>query len=619
MSFRSRFLRMSIAWKLTFFFTVSSLVVAYGMFLVLGGMVTQRMMDLTANFTYAAAESFLPDRSVGYLDGLETVRGTGLEQVSNVIGRISTKSIRGLTLYYRNATGGEWKEVRFGKSGTVYREAVDGAMSGHLERTLGKRIYFPHPSRYFGQSDTFPIIIDLARPGDGVLIEVGLRIDRFGIMNIARENLADFLAFILASLVFTIVIGHLFAMSFSKPIQRLAKEARDFAAGTRETPFSIPSRDEIGSLAGTLNTMKTRLDARVSEVEEKIRAMEAMNGIDRAVLSSISRKRLMNKVVEIVSDFLNAKKVTVMLRNTEMTGFDIIASVTRNGPADERVFIEDAELNSTFFLRIQDFFETDRGEAERVFIDEKAGSPMPADATVINAPLFKGKDYLGSMIIVTGKRLSSDEKNSVRMLADQASVALRNVEEFEENESTSLGILVALTRAIDAKSRWTAGHSQRVAGFSVRIGIRLMMEEKELEELRISALLHDIGKIGVPEYILDKPGRLTTEEFEKIKRHPRMGVDIIEDIPSLARIQPAVLYHHERWDGSGYPEGIAGESIPLFSRIITVSDVYDAITSERPYRSGMDEATALAFMKENAGKIFDPRLARLFLETLEEA
>jgi HD-GYP domain-containing protein (c-di-GMP phosphodiesterase class II) len=200
------------------------------------------------------------------------------------------------------------------------------------------------------------------------------------------------------------------------------------------------------------------------------------------------------------------------------------------------------------------------------------------------------------------------------MLADQTAVALRSILEHEAKEENFLGILQALTHAIDAKSRWTAGHSARVAETAARLGLKLQMSESELRSLRIAAILHDAGKLGVREAVLDKPGRLEPEEYEEIKRHPSKGGEILSGIRSFTEVVPAVVHHHERWDGGGYPDGLVGEAIPLASRIITVADVWDAITDDRPYRAGFPRDEALRFMEEHAGKIFDPRLVRLFLE-----
>ena len=144
------------------------------------------------------------------------------------------------------------------------------------------------------------------------------------------------------------------------------------------------------------------------------------------------------------------------------------------------------------------------------------------------------------------------------------------------------------------------------------------MSEDDIRTVTLSALLHDIGKIAVSELILDKPARLTSDEYAIIKEHPSTGARIIADIPSYRKILPGVLYHHEHWDGSGYPEGLSGETIPLNSRIITIADVYDAISADRPYRKGLNRDDSLSFMKEHAGILFDVSLLETFVGIISE-
>lgn len=156
--------------------------------------------------------------------------------------------------------------------------------------------------------------------------------------------------------------------------------------------------------------------------------------------------------------------------------------------------------------------------------------------------------------------------------------------------------------------------AERVANHAVEIAEALDLGEKALQEIRIGALLHDIGKLGVPEEILDKPGKLTDNEYELIKTHPLLGEEIIRDIPQFDQIRLAVRYHHEHWNGSGYPEGIKKDSIPLIARIITVADVWDAITTDRPYRKGYSRETSMNIMREEKGNLFDPALVDLFLK-----
>ncbi|MDH3591225.1 MAG: HD domain-containing protein, partial [Planctomycetota bacterium] len=175
-----------------------------------------------------------------------------------------------------------------------------------------------------------------------------------------------------------------------------------------------------------------------------------------------------------------------------------------------------------------------------------------------------------------------------------------------------VGIVTTLIEAVEAKDRFNQGHSRRVAELAVRFAGHIGLEERDLELLETGGKLHDIGKIGVPEEILNKPGKLTDEEFEAIKAHPVIGEQILRPLDFLAEIQPIVRHHHERWDGRGYPDGLHGKQIPRLAALLSVCDAYDALTSDRPYRRGMPESKALDILREGAGTQWDPDLIRLF-------
>jgi HD-GYP domain-containing protein (c-di-GMP phosphodiesterase class II) len=177
----------------------------------------------------------------------------------------------------------------------------------------------------------------------------------------------------------------------------------------------------------------------------------------------------------------------------------------------------------------------------------------------------------------------------------------------------------SLASALDARDRYTAGHSHRVSELSCATAVALGVAGGDLDEIRIGALLHDIGKIGIADTVLQKAGKLTAEEFALIKQHPEIGRRILEGVQGFAPYLAAVELHHENWDGSGYPKGQSGEETPIAARIIHVSDAYDAMTTDRPYRRGMGHERAIATLREFAGRQFDPRVVEVFLRVTEHS
>lgn len=174
--------------------------------------------------------------------------------------------------------------------------------------------------------------------------------------------------------------------------------------------------------------------------------------------------------------------------------------------------------------------------------------------------------------------------------------------------------VVTLSNAVDARDTYTAGHSTRVAEISLEIGKVLGLSEERLSDLEYAALFHDIGKIGIPDYILNKNGKLTDDEYDKIKQHPDIGVGILKTIDFMIEGLSAIRYHHERYDGRGYPMGIKGENIPLGARIIAIADTYDAMTSNRPYRNGLSHKVAVNEILNNKGLQFDDKLVEAFIK-----
>ena len=187
---------------------------------------------------------------------------------------------------------------------------------------------------------------------------------------------------------------------------------------------------------------------------------------------------------------------------------------------------------------------------------------------------------------------------------------------FRRLEQTNLGIAAALAATLEAKDHYTADHARSIADLAVHVGVKMGMTLTEVRDLRLGAILHDIGKIAVPDAILNKPGDLTAEEYEIVKKHAVVGEQILAPVPFLDGVRLIVRHDHERWDGGGYPDGLSGEAIPLGSRIVLVVDAFHAMTSDRPYRKAMAEKAAIGHLQANAGSQFDPTVVGAFVSVL---
>ena len=236
---------------------------------------------------------------------------------------------------------------------------------------------------------------------------------------------------------------------------------------------------------------------------------------------------------------------------------------------------------------------------------------------VLVYPIAHDGDVIGAFFVGdkkgTDTEVTNIELKMIEAAAGYVSILIENTGLYEDQHAMFLGTVRALTASIDAKDPYTCGHSERVANLAAQLARAHGLPETIVERVRIAGLVHDIGKIGVPEEVLRKPGRLTDEEFEMMKAHPAIGHHILQDIPQLDDVLPGVLHHHERFDGRGYPQKIAGESIPLMARIIALADSFDAMSSNRTYRAAMSRERVLTEIRQCAGSQFDPDLAEIFV------
>jgi hypothetical protein len=237
---------------------------------------------------------------------------------------------------------------------------------------------------------------------------------------------------------------------------------------------------------------------------------------------------------------------------------------------------------------------------------------------ILVGPVYSGEMLVCALVIIRDPEQSpapefrASDMSLVEALATFCGDLIRNHRLVREMREMSVAMVRALVSAVDQKDQYTCGHSLRVGYYATTLGSLLGLKEAELQMLQWSALLHDVGKIGIRDDVLNKQGRLTPEEFEHIKEHPERSHRVVRQVPQLARALDGILHHHERYDGGGYPAGLKGEDIPLQARIIQIADVFDALTSSRSYRPAYGWEKALSIMAEDAGKAIDPRLQKIF-------
>lgn len=250
---------------------------------------------------------------------------------------------------------------------------------------------------------------------------------------------------------------------------------------------------------------------------------------------------------------------------------------------------------------------------------ELAGARSIAEGTmnsVLCVLLRTPRKRLGVLHLDRGpmqEPFTQDDLHLADGLAAHVSAGIESAQLIREQRELFIATITVLAQAVELRDEYTGNHTQQVTQYSILLGQHLGLSSEDVHWIRIGTPLHDIGKIGIDDKILKKPGRLTPEEFEEMKKHTTKGAKILEQVPGLASVIPIVRSHHERWDGQGYPDRLKGEQIPLLARIVAVADAFDAMTSDRPYRQRMPAEVAFAELEKQRGRQFDPDFANAFL------
>jgi putative nucleotidyltransferase with HDIG domain len=391
-----------------------------------------------------------------------------------------------------------------------------------------------------------------------------------------------------------------------EPVDVLITAARRVAGGDLGARAELPPTDELGILAHSFNGMAAQL-------QHDFDALATRAEIDRAVLSSLDRHEIATKFLQRLPGLVACDGLALtLIDGSRGERCALVEGGSVRPSRDEIVF---GSEESSFLARLGD-----PGGARTLCDVPVAFRPPGARSADTWAFPVTVRGALGAVLAVSrqGEQVASRHYAVVGQLAAQLGVGLTNARLLEEIDRANWEMVEALSRAIDAKSPWTAGHSTRVTMIGLAIGRRLGLDDKQLESIHRCGLLHDIGKLGVPVEILDKPGRLTDEETAIMKQHPEIGARIMAPISAYADVAAAVRHHHEHFDGTGYPDGLAGEKIPLIARIFAVADVFDALASARPYREAWPAERAIELIASGAGTQFDPRVVEAFLAEVRQ-
>lgn len=367
-----------------------------------------------------------------------------------------------------------------------------------------------------------------------------------------------------------------------------------------------------GNMKAYLKTQREAAEARFKKQQER---MEALAGIGAVINSSLDLKRVLDEVMDALIVMMKAERGFLMLKD-ETGDFRVqIARDTKHRDVSENAF----EISKSIVRQALESGEAVLTTSAKD--DPRFGQQASVAAfsllSILCAPL-KVKDNLIGALYVDNRAqkgiFTRDELGLISAFANQAAVAIDNARLYEELQTAYQATLEGWVRALDLRDKETEGHTRRVTALTGELARRMGLDETSLVHIERGALLHDIGKMAIPDGILLKPAALTPEERILIQRHPVYAFEMLNPIKFLHPALDIPYCHHEKWDGSGYPRGLSGDTIPLAARIFAVIDVWDALVSDRPYRKGIEPAEVKQKIRADAGSHFDPQVVNAFME-----
>jgi HD-GYP domain-containing protein (c-di-GMP phosphodiesterase class II) len=365
----------------------------------------------------------------------------------------------------------------------------------------------------------------------------------------------------------------------------------------------------------------------LSASQPRLEQIQALREIDQAILSSLNLRQTANVILATAMQQLAVDAADILILNRHTQTLDYVLGLGFHSTTLQHTHLRLGESYAGIaaleqhMVHVRDLKKNSRNFARAFQFESESFY------TYLGVPLIARGEVQG--VLEVFRRSTADLEPGrlklLEMIAAQIAIAMDNsalVESLDRRDqditSANKATIEGLSRALELRDRETEGHAHRVADMSTKLAQRLGLSGEELERARQGALLHDIGKIGIPDKILRKPGKLNAQEWSIMKQHPLYAYNVLSQIDSLRPALAIPLHHHERWDGSGYPHGLHGESIPLAARVFAVIDVFDALTSDRPYRPAWSKEQAIKHIIAEAGRQFDPRVVEEFTAMIAE-
>jgi putative nucleotidyltransferase with HDIG domain len=359
------------------------------------------------------------------------------------------------------------------------------------------------------------------------------------------------------------------------------------------------------------------LQEKISLLEDKLNIRERLIHALELVNTTLDLNTVLEMLMTIANQLIDTEASSILLMDEEKGQLYFTAATGTKKDEIKKIYLAKGEGIAGWVAEHGQPLHIADVSKDKRFSKKSDRTTGFITRSILAVPLKIEDKLIGVVEVVNkkkGEKFTSEDIELLQTLSTTGALAIQKARLYQDLSDLFISAVRAIADAIEAKDPYTRGHCERMRHFSLMIAEELNLSEKEKRNVELSALLHDVGKIGVPERILLKDGKLTQEEFEEIKKHPVIGAEILAEIKQLKEVIPGVKYHHERYDGKGYPEGLNGENIPLIARIMAVTDAYDAMTSDRPYRKGLSKEIADKELVRLKGQQFDPKCVDAFLQ-----
>jgi HD-GYP domain-containing protein (c-di-GMP phosphodiesterase class II) len=421
----------------------------------------------------------------------------------------------------------------------------------------------------------------------------------------------------------------------ARKTQRVSKSvAKPKASKSPKTPKSTEEKKlGISQALNRIQGLESEMTQVIRDMQEKVQQLECLNDFSRIMNSSLDTRVVREKALEATCQLLGCEAASLLLVDRahgelywEIAIGEEEGVETKRGV---RLSIDDQSF-AGYVAMTGESLLINNVTKDSLSSNRTQDQLSPSIQTLLCVPL-KSKDKIIGVLQAMNKLVSAPPRSSqhkwpdfyendrrlLETLGHQVAIAIENSQLYSEIKKNFFETVEALAEAIEKKDHYTGGHTKRVVYYAMCIAKYLNLGPEELERVRLGAILHDVGKIGIEDKILKKQAPLDPEEWKVMQKHPELGYDIMRRVEGLKDVIGGMRYHHERWDGKGYPLGLKGEEIPLLARIISVADTYDAMVSTRPYRKGIDPLRAYDEIVRYRGTQFDPEVVDAFMKAFQ--